>query len=169
MIPSRSRQKKGEIGYDGNKKIKGIKISASTEKNGLPLSIFISPANIHDSKLYLPTIENVRIALPIGAPLTRPKLINADAAYDSKYIRNYNRGRGIKSNIPVNRRNRKKAKKGRPIKLDKEIYKARNAVERFFSWIEGFKKISPRHERLESSYLGLVTLSCSLMLWRVLG
>lgn len=169
MIPNQSKQKKGEIGYDGNKKIKGIKISALNEKSGLPLSIFISPANIHDSKLYLPTIEKVRIKLSVGAPITRPRLINADAAYDSKDIQNYNRRRGIKSNIPVNPRNRKKRKRGRPIKLDEDIYKGRYAVERFFSWIEAFKKVTPRHERLEHSYLGLVTLACNLMLWRVLG
>lgn len=169
MIPSQSKQKKGEIGYDGFKKIKGIKIGISTEKNGLPLSIFISPANIHDSKLYLPIIENVKIKLPVGAPITRPRLINADAAFDSKEIRNYNIGSGIKSNIPVNPRNTKKKKIGRPRKFDKNIYKGRYVVERFFSWIEGFKKISPRYERLEYSYLGLVTLACSLMLWRVLG
>jgi hypothetical protein len=32
-------QKKGKIGYDGNKKVKGIKISTLTDKNGLPLSV----------------------------------------------------------------------------------------------------------------------------------
>ena len=86
MIPNLLKQKRGEIGYDGFKKIKGIKIGATTEKNGLPLSIFISPANIHDSKLYLPIIENVKVKLPFGAPITRPRLINADAAFDSKDI-----------------------------------------------------------------------------------
>lgn len=140
-----------------------------TDKNGLPLSIFISPANIHDSKLYLPTIDKLKIKLSVGAPLTRPKLVNADAAYDTKAIREYNKKRGIKSNIPVNRRNRKKKKIGRPIKLDKGIYKGRSAVERFFSWIEANKKILPRYERLEESYLGIVTLSCIMVLWRVLG
>jgi len=86
----------------------------------------------------MPTIENVRIIIPVGAPITRPELVNGDADYDSKEIRNYNRRREIKSNIPVNRRNRKKIKRGRPRKLDKAIYKARNAVERFFSWIYYF-------------------------------
>jgi transposase len=169
LIPNQLKQKKGEIGYDGFKKIKGIKIGASTDKNGLPLSIFISPANIHDSKLYLPIIENVRIKLPLGAPVTRPHLINADAAFDSKKIREHNKRRGIKSNIPVNPRNSKKSKRGRPRKLDKDTYKERYVVERLFSWIEGFKKICPRYERLERSYAGLVTLACSMMIWRVLG
>lgn len=40
---------------------------------------------------------------------------------------------------------------------------------RFFSWIEGYKKISARYERLKNSYLGLINLACSLMLGRVLG
>ena len=135
----------------------------------MPLSIYISPANIHDSKLYLPTIDKVKIKLPVGAPVTRPELVNADAAFDTKDIREYNKRRGIKSNIPVNRRNRKKIKIGRPIKLDKGIYKGRSAVERFFSWIEANKKVLPRYERLEESYLGIVTLSCIMVLWRVLG
>lgn len=131
--------------------------------------IFISPANIHDSKLYLPTIEGVVIISPAGRSITRPKLINADAAYDSRGIRDYNRKRGIKSNIPENRRNRKKPKRGRPIKLDKNTYKDRYAIERYFSWIEAFKRISPRYERLGYSYFGLVTLASNLILWRVLG
>ncbi len=162
-------QKKGNIGYDGNKKVKGSKISALTDKNGLPLSMCIYAANIHDSSLYVPTIENMNIKLLVGAPITRPKLINADAAYDTNAIRKYNKIRGIKSNIPVNIRNRKNRKIGRPKKLDKIIYKGRSAVERFFSWIESSKKVLPRYERLEESYLGIVTLSSIMMLWRVLG
>ncbi len=162
-------QKKGEIGYDGNKKVKGSKISALTDKNGLPMSIFISPANIHDSKLYLQTIDNFRIKLPVGAPINRPKMIIADSAYDTKEIRRYNRSRGISTNIAINKRNSKRKKRGRPINFNKIIYKKRNAIERFFSWIESYKKISPRHERSERSYLGLVTLACISMLWRVLG
>jgi transposase len=93
----------------------------------------------------------------------------ADAAYDSNEIRIYNRKRGIKSNIAINKRNKKKQKPGRPKKFDQEVYKKRSAVERFFSWIEGFRKIFPRYEVLEESYLGLARLSCILIIWRVLG
>ena len=52
--------------------------------------------------------------------------------YDTVKIRKYNRKRGIKSNIPVNKRNRKKKKRGRPIKVDKEEFKKKSIVERFF-------------------------------------
>ena len=140
------------IGYDGNKKVKGSKISALTDKNARPLSIIITPANIHDSKLYLPTIKNFKIKISVGRPITRPSMIITDAAYDTTEIRDYNRKRGMKSNIPVNKRNSKKHKPGRPKKFDKESYKKRNAIERFFSWIESFRKLFPRYEVLEESY-----------------
>lgn len=163
------KQKKGDIGYDGYKKIKGTKLSALVDKNGLPLSVFIAPANTHDSKLYLPTVTDFKIKIPVGRPVTRPELIIGDASYDTKEIRSYNAKRGIKSIIPVNPRNQKSKKRGRPKSFDEEIYKERDAVERFNGWIEANKKINVRYEQLETSYFGLILLACALMIWRVLG
>src|SRR4051812_13468418 len=37
-------------GFDGGKKIKGIKIHLAVDKYGFPLAITVSPANVHDSK-----------------------------------------------------------------------------------------------------------------------
>jgi hypothetical protein len=42
-------------------------------------------------------------------------------------------------------------------------------LEGFFSWIESFRKIFPRYEVIEESYLGLTLLSSILILWRALG
>nr|WP_082099734.1 transposase [Methanosarcina sp. 2.H.T.1A.15] len=84
-------------------------------------------------------------------------------------IRKYNRRRGIKSNIPVNIRNRKKKKKGRPIKVDWDEFKKKSAVERFFSWIESCKKVFPRYEIKEISYLGVVMFAAIMRLNQVLG
>jgi len=98
-----------------------------------------------------------------------PIIISADAAYDAREIRQYNRKQGIKSNIPVNRRYREQPKRGRPIWFDPGLYKKRSAVERFFSWIEAFKKIVSRYERYEHSFMGLIHLTCSVMIGRILG
>ena len=108
-------------------------------------------------------------AFTIPEVIERPTIISADAAYDVREIRQYNRKRGIKSNIPVNRRSRKYPKQGRPFWFDPELYKKRNVVERFFSWIEAFKKITPRYERYETSFIGLIHLVCAIMIWRILG
>ncbi len=96
----------GNIGYNGYKKVKGSKISILVDKDGLPLSVALVPANMHDSKTYNPTIEDFKINREAGRPITRPEAINCDCAYDSEDIRSYNRRRGIKSNIPVNERKR---------------------------------------------------------------
>lgn len=162
------KAKKGDIGFDVYKKIKGIKLSALVDKYGLPLSVFIAPANVHDSRLYLPTISGFKIEKPIGRPITRPKTIIGDASFDTEEIRDHNLKRKIKTVIPVNPRNRKNKKIGRPRQFDKEIYKRISAVERFNSWIEANKKVYTRYEHLEISYLGLIQLSCA-MIWRVLG
>ncbi len=83
---------------------------------------------MNDSTLYIPTLKNFKITRPVGRPVTRPSKVTADAMYDTAKIRKYNRRRGIKSNIPVNKRNRKKKKRGRPIKVDKEEYKKKSIV-----------------------------------------
>jgi transposase len=136
---------------------------------GLPLAINVVPANRNDSKLYIPTLKSFRIKRKVGRPVNRPAKVTADAIYDSVEIREYNRKRGIKSNIPVNKRNRKRNKRGRPIKIDWEEYIKRCAVERFFSWIESCKKVVPRYEIKEMSYLGIVIMAAILRIHQVLG
>jgi transposase len=158
-------KKGGSTGYDGYKKVKGNKLSALVDRNGLPLACTVAPANAHDSRLYEPTLE----AFEIPEVQDHPTIISADAPYDAREIRQYNRKQGIKSNIPVNRRSRRHPKRGRPFWFDPELYKKRSAVERFFSWIEAFKKITPRYECYEHSFLGLIYLACSVMIGRILG
>ena len=159
------RTKGGSTGYDGYKKVKGNKLSALVDRSGLPLACTVFPANIHDSQLYEPTVE----AFTIPEMQVHPSIISADAAYDAQMIRQYNRKRRIKSNIPTNPRSRIHPKRGRPRWFDPTLYKERGAIERFFSWIEAFKKIVPRYERYEHSFLGLIHLACAIMIWRVMG
>jgi len=124
-------QKGGSTGYDGYKKVKGNKLSALVDRSGLPLACTVFPANIHDSQLYEPTVE----AFTIPEMQVHPSIISADAAYDAQKIRQYNRKRGIKSNIPTNPRSRVHPKRGRPRWFDPILYKERGAIERLFSLI----------------------------------
>jgi len=106
--------------------VKEIKISTIVDANGRPLSAIVAPANMHDSKLYMPTVEGFRTKIGTGRPITRPIIIVADAAYDSDEIRTHNTRRGIKSNITINRRNQKKKKPGRPKNFNYEQYKKKH-------------------------------------------
>lgn len=94
--------------------------------------------------------------------------MTADAIYDTDEIRKCNRRRGIKSNIPVNKRNQKKRKRGRH-KGRSGRDKKESVVERFFSWIESCKKVFPRHEIKEISYLRGVMVTAIIKLNQVLG
>jgi len=149
--------------------IKGTKIHVAVSKEGVPLSIEISAANDHDSLYFIDLIDEISLKGERGRPRTRPDEVNADPAYDSDEIRSYLRGRGIKSNIPVNERNRKFPKRGRPTRLDKDGYmRNRSAVERFNAWIESFKRILVRFERLAVCFMAAVNLACIRMVLRVL-
>ena len=65
--------------------------------------------------------KNVRgtacILMAIDKRSARPRGKLAGSAYDTKGIREYLRRRGIKANILVNQRNRRKPKHGRPYML----------------------------------------------------
>jgi len=84
--------------------VNGNKLSALVDRNGLPLACTVLPANVHDSRFYEPTFE----AFEIPGTEDQPAIISANAAYNAREIRQYNRNQGIRSNISVNRRNRKK-------------------------------------------------------------
>ena len=62
-------------------------------------------------------------------PRTRPFEVLADSAYDNVAIRKYLRSRAIKSNIPVNIRNEKHRKRGRPSRFEYESYRKRGTIE----------------------------------------
>jgi hypothetical protein len=46
-------------GFDGGKKIKGIKIHLAVDKYGFPLAINVSTANVHDSKGIVPVLHQL--------------------------------------------------------------------------------------------------------------
>src|SRR4051795_11220782 len=46
-------------GFDGGKKIKGIKIHLAVDKYGFPLAINVSAANMHDSKGIVPVLHQL--------------------------------------------------------------------------------------------------------------
>jgi transposase len=130
--------------------------------------VAISAGNEHDSVHFAAVAEKIQLKGIRGRSKRRPCEINADTAFDTEDIRIYLRKRGIKANIPVNKRNRKQPKLGRPFRFDKASYANRAAVERFNSWIESFKRILVRFERLKVTFLAFVNLACMMILWRVL-
>ncbi|MCD4737348.1 MAG: transposase [Bacteroidales bacterium] len=88
-----------------------MKIHACVTCEGFPLSITISPGNEYDSKRFIEVMETTKIETG-RRPRTKPSEVLADSAYDNSNICGYLRSRLIKSNIPVNKRNQKKRRRG---------------------------------------------------------
>lgn len=82
----------------------------------------------------------------------------ADKGYDSDAIRAFIAEAGGDAVIPSNR------SRAQAIPYDKELYKERNLVERFFSKIKNFRRIATRYEKTVLSYTSMLFL-CSAMIW----
>jgi transposase len=133
---------------------------------GFPLTIIISPGNEHDSKKFVEVVEHIKVKTATR-PATRPSEVLADSAYDNVALRKYLRTRAIKSNIPVNIRNKKHRKRGRPTRFEPESYRKRGTIERFFAWLKmGFRKIASRYERLNVIFKGLLDIACFMLCWK---
>ena len=91
-----------------------MKVHVVVDSQSLPLSAEIGPENKHDSKRFIPLLKGIKVNHGIGRLKTRLGEVTGDPAYDSGDIRTYLRRRGIKANIPVNRRNRLSLSLGDP-------------------------------------------------------
>jgi cell division protein FtsX len=117
------------IGYDGFKKILGIKIHVAVDCNSLPVSIIISPANQHDSTKFIDAMESISDHLDDDS-VKQIKSVYADKSYDSKIIRNYLKTRDVVPCIPF--RNYKTTH-NKSEEQNNNYNKTRFTVERFFA------------------------------------
>jgi transposase len=140
-----ARQKGGD-GVGKTKVGKGSKVMAVVDGNGLPIGLYVSSAQPHESQLAEATLNTIRVPQKRGRPKTRPKEGVADKAYDSQAFRRKLRRRGIKPTIPTfERRKRKKPKRGRPLRVG-DGYRQRWKVERCFGWMDNCRRLVVRYD-----------------------
>ncbi|MBH5334031.1 IS5 family transposase [Streptomyces pactum] len=146
------------------------KVHLACDGRGLPLAVVVTPGNVNDSTVFDAVLDGLRVPRTgPGRPRRRPDAVIADKAYSSRAIRQALRRRGIQAVIPeradqkVNRLRRGQAG-GRPPAFDRELYKARNVVERCFNRLKQFRAIATRFDKLAARYRAGVQLA-SLILW----
>lgn len=88
----------------------------------------------------------------------------ADKAYSTRKIRKHLRKNRIKATIPepvnqIDARLAKGAKGGRPPKLDTEIYKNRNTVERAINKLRGYRAVATRYDKRDFVYRGTIDVA----------
>lgn len=138
----------------GNKQYTiGYKVHADWATGGLPISVVVTSASVHDSQVALPLMQ-----ITSGRIAHKYELM--DAGYDSKIIRSECEKLGNHPIIDTNRRRREK------IPMDdeqKERYKDRSVAERGFSQSKdrfGFRSVTVRgHAKVRMHVMfGIISL-----------
>ncbi len=84
----------------------------------------------------------------------------ADKGYDADRLVEVVSASGATVVIPP-RRNRKVARE-----FDRDVYKERNQIERFFNKLKQFRRVATRYDKLLVNYMGFVKLAAIAILLR---
>lgn len=125
------------------------KIHALVNEQGLPLRFHLTAGQDHDA----PACRYLLDQLQPG------QVVLADKAYDANWIRDMIWEQGAEAHIPS------KSNRIIPKILDKNLYKQRNLVERFFGRIKrSFRRIATRYEKYATNYMALIKMA-AFRLW----
>jgi transposase len=157
-----------------------------TDKKGIPLSVVISPASTHDINLVTDVVDNTVIKRPQSKSSSsksrsgrrrrkRRQHLCLDKGYKSAQEEQELIKRGFVLHIPIKKKKRKGKGEGEEDGEVKEVkvtpfrkkYSAKRwVVERTNSWHNRFRKLFTRYEKKGDNYLGLIQLSCCLIIYR---
>jgi transposase len=150
----------------------GTKRHILTDKKGIPLSAVISSASTHDIKLVTDVMDNMVIKRSSSSSAkcnsSRKRKVQhlcLDKAYNSKTVKQAIIKRGYVPHIPYKRNRGQKIE----AMCQKRYPSAKNkrwVEERTNSWHNRFRKLFTRYEKKVGNYLGLVQLSCSIIIYR---
>jgi transposase len=135
------------------------KIHAATDQHGRPHALVLSAGQDADinyaTRLFYRTIA--RAALKHPNTNVAPRAVLADKAYDANAFVDLLDGYGIEVVIP-SRSNRTEQRV-----IDKQRYKNRNQVERFFNRIKHCRRVATRYEKTARNFLAFVLLAAALV------
>ena len=123
---------------------KTTKIHALVNENFQLVALELSSGNLHDSEMAIKLLSKITL---VG------KKVLADKAFCSEEIRDYIFQQKAISCIPD------KSNAVRRHDFDKELYKSRNIIERFFQRIKNFRHIATRYDKLSICFLNFVILA----------
>jgi len=150
------RSQKGGCEVGKTKRGKGTKLMVIADASGLPLAVHTASASPHEVTLVQATLDET---LTVG----RPRRLIGDLAYDSDPLDQALAEQGVELIAP-HRSNRIKTitQDGRALRR----YRRRWKVERFFAWLNKFRRTIVRWERHAENFRALIHLACAMILLR---
>jgi putative transposase len=140
---------RGLNGYDGNKKVKGIKRHVIVDKNGFLIAVMVTVANIHDSKAVLLLMRLLKEVL------SGIKLIVADGGYRGEIAEQVKEKFGYLLQVVMRSDNQQAG--------FKPIHK-RWVIERTFSWFDNDRRLCRNYELLLESSETMVKIAAIKLL-----
>ena len=143
------------VKYNGRKKYKGTNLLFLIDNQGVIL-FCSSPisGNHHDLfniKEYFGEI--LELAKEAGIELNH-LFLNADSGFDDTAFRQFLESKYIEGNIDFNTRNKKFASQ-REEYFDEELYRKRKFCEHPFAWMDAYKALLIRYEKLDDTWLAM--------------
>ena len=138
------------------------KLHVACDGRGRLLSVILTPGQRHESTQLGAVLDAIRVPRPggRGRPRKRPDHLIADKGYSYPSARRLLRRRGIPHTIPPrqDQRQRRVARRGRPLAFDAALYRRRNVVERCVNMLKQWRGIAARYEKRAVNYRALVVI-----------
>jgi len=132
---------------------------------GTPLGVHLDSASPSEIRLLAQTLDNIAVGRThrAGRPRKRPERLILDRGYDSNRLRKELLRRGIEPIIPRTRRHPNATHQDRR-RLRR--YRRRWVVERTIAWLQNFRRLFVRYERLLTMFAGFLHMACALLTLR---
>jgi putative transposase len=133
-----------------------------TEAHGVPLGLVVAGANRHDMKWVKQTVTSVVVPRPRPTK-KRPQGICLDKGYDYEEVRATLREFGFTAHI------RARGEEAPALKRHVGAKARRWVVERTHSWMNRFRRVLIRWDKLADNYLAFLHFACALIAFRASG
>lgn len=131
-----------------------MKLEVVVDASGLPLGMATAAANVAETDLLQPALDDVPVAIPPGTPVI------TDRAYDSDPLRDDLEDGGYTPIIP-HRRNRVKPSRNDGRRLRR--YRHRWKIERTNAWLHCYRGLAVRWSHYSFMYDGMVYIAFTHM------
>jgi hypothetical protein len=124
----------------------------------------VAPGNRNETVLLIPEIKRLLSITKVVGIKLGGSIMSLDGVYNSRKNRKAIFNLGMTPNIPENKGNRKKTKRGRKQKYSSDIFTERfRTIERVFAWEDKFKRLLLRFEFHSINHYALKTIAYSMI------
>ena len=143
-----------EVGYNGRKKYNSTNILFLVDNQGIILGCSRPISGEHHDLYEIQNHFGEIIEMVKESDLDLSySFLNADAGFDDKEFRKYLEGLLIEANIDFNKRNGSNI--SREEYFDEELYQNRSTCEHPFAWMDAYKGLLVRYEKLSVTWLSM--------------